>query len=80
MAGRWVYQNANSKYLYHWAEYRDWRIGNSYQSSVSNAASVSNNFDDCPYGASSWEVWDGSQWTAAYGVTVVTPCQPEGEQ
>lgn len=68
-----VYQNANKRYLYFWADDKDWKIGSDYTTAESNIASKSdgNELDAHLVPVGNWsEVKKGGGWQANSAIAV----------
>mmetsp|Transcript_51816 Transcript_51816/g.110071 ORF Transcript_51816/g.110071 Transcript_51816/m.110071 type:complete len:678 (+) Transcript_51816:151-2184(+) len=63
--GHAVYENSNHMFLYYWAPFQAWRIGDDWTKAPSGIASLKGEARSCPTDATQWSVFQMGQWTVA---------------
>jgi len=67
--GRPIYQHSNGQYLYYWAEFKMWRVGDSFDAAAAGLTSEASGAA-CPEDAGAWRVYSGGAWAAVSTVAV----------
>ena len=74
--GRWVYMNADGKFLYYPSGY-GWRISSDYASTASNVRDLIYSNALCPEDVGSdFKAWDGENWGGSVAVVCRVPAPP----